>query len=184
MSRKESREQPDEDRRPLVLVFLAALLLVLAAARSTGFLTPTPTAPPLIVWLEGDLPPGLYQFPPQATLADLYQRTAVKAPPALQDLDRPLAPQAAYRLLAGQLPRLLPRMPNEAAPLFFQPLAINSATATQLATIPGIGPKLAARIVAFREKRGGRLTRLEDLLEVNGIGEKKFAVLKENLVLE
>ncbi|MGV1098950.1 ComEA family DNA-binding protein [Thiovibrio sp. JS02] len=183
MSRKNSIEQAGEDRRPLVLLILAALILILAAARSSGLLNSRrPDPPAVIVWLEGDLRAGLYQFPAGATLADLYRRTGCKAPEQAE-LARPLPNQAAIRLTAETPPRFLARMPNAAAPLFFQPLAVNSATAEQLATIPGLGPKLTARIVALREKRGGRLASLEDLLEVKGIGEKKLAVLKKNLVL-
>lgn len=54
---------------------------------------------------------------------------------------------------------------------------LNGATAKQLETLPGIGPALAGRIVEFREKNGP-FKRVEDLLNVRGIGEKKFQKLE------
>ena len=53
---------------------------------------------------------------------------------------------------------------------------LNSATAEQLDTLPGIGPALAGRILDWREQHG-RFTAVDELREVPGIGEKKFAAL-------
>ena len=51
---------------------------------------------------------------------------------------------------------------------------INTASAEELERLPGIGPAMAGRILAFR-KQNGRFRKLDDLLEVSGIGEKKLA---------
>lgn len=48
---------------------------------------------------------------------------------------------------------------------------VNRATADELTLIPGVGPKLAARIVEERNRRGG-FERLEDLRAVHGLGPK------------
>lgn len=50
---------------------------------------------------------------------------------------------------------------------------INSATAQQLEALPGVGPKLAARIVEYRQKAGG-FKSAQELMNVKGIGEKNF----------
>ncbi|HQF86113.1 MAG TPA: helix-hairpin-helix domain-containing protein [Acidobacteriota bacterium] len=54
---------------------------------------------------------------------------------------------------------------------------INTATAAELEELPGIGPKTAQRIVEWR-KENGKFQRVEDLMAVKGIGEKKMAQLK------
>lgn len=51
------------------------------------------------------------------------------------------------------------------------PINLNTATANQIETIKGIGPKTAARIIKQRNAMG-RFTRLEDLLRIKGIGPK------------
>ena len=50
---------------------------------------------------------------------------------------------------------------------------LNRATAEELRALPGIGPVMAERIVAFRKEQGG-FARPEDLKEVPGVGEKTF----------
>lgn len=57
------------------------------------------------------------------------------------------------------------------------PVNINTASAQQLDTLPGVGPKLAARIVEYRQKNGA-FKKVEDLMNVQGIGEKNFLKLK------
>ncbi len=57
-------------------------------------------------------------------------------------------------------------------------LDINQATAEQLQALPGIGPVLAQRIVSYREKTGGFKSK-EELLEVSGIGQKRFQAIRQ-----
>jgi competence protein ComEA len=54
---------------------------------------------------------------------------------------------------------------------------INTATAEVLEQIPGVGPVLAQRIIAYREQNGGFQT-VEQLMEVSGIGEATFAQMQ------
>lgn len=54
---------------------------------------------------------------------------------------------------------------------------INTASAEQLESLPGVGPKLAARIVEHRQKSGA-FKNAEELINVRGIGEKSFAKLQ------
>ena len=60
------------------------------------------------------------------------------------------------------------------------PIALNRASAKELETLDGIGPVLAARIVAYR-KVNGPFVNIEDLLKVSGIGTAKFGQFKEKL---
>ncbi|MEN8240202.1 MAG: helix-hairpin-helix domain-containing protein [Actinomycetota bacterium] len=57
---------------------------------------------------------------------------------------------------------------------------LNRSTASQLEGLPGVGPVLAARIVAFREDNGP-FTEIEDLLDVPGIGEAKLAGMRDDI---
>jgi competence protein ComEA len=57
------------------------------------------------------------------------------------------------------------------------PVNLNTATAAEIATLPGIGPKAAQRIVEHRQKNGG-FKKVEELMKVKGIGEKSFLKLK------
>ena len=57
------------------------------------------------------------------------------------------------------------------------PVNLNTATVEQLATIPGVGPKMAERIIDYRQKNGG-FRKVEDLMNVSGVGEKSFLKMK------
>jgi len=59
---------------------------------------------------------------------------------------------------------------------------INTANATQLSALPGIGEKLAARIVEYRQKAGG-FKSVQELMNVKGIGERNLAKLEPHLTL-
>ena len=59
---------------------------------------------------------------------------------------------------------------------------INQATSAELARLPRVGVKLADRIVAHRTEHGP-FRRIEDLMEVKGIGEKFFSALKPYLAV-
>ena len=59
---------------------------------------------------------------------------------------------------------------------------INTATATELEALPGVGLAMAARIIEHRQKVGG-FKKVEDLMNVKGIGEKMFLNLKPLIVV-
>jgi len=56
-------------------------------------------------------------------------------------------------------------------------LNVNTASAAELEELPGIGPATAARIVEYRQKNGS-FKKVEDLMNIRGIGEKSFLKLK------
>ncbi|WP_203688908.1 ComEA family DNA-binding protein [Streptomyces sp. SID12488] len=60
------------------------------------------------------------------------------------------------------------------------PVSLNTATTDQLDTLPGVGPVLAQHIIDYRTQHGGYRS-VDELRDVNGIGDRRFADLR-NLV--
>ncbi|SNB85707.1 ComEA family DNA-binding protein [Streptomyces sp. PgraA7] len=57
------------------------------------------------------------------------------------------------------------------------PLSLNSATAEQLETLPGVGPVLAQHMIDYRTENNG-FRSVDELRQVNGIGDRRFADLR------
>ena len=129
--------------------------------------------------------PGVYTLPKDARVAD-----AVDLAGGLEDSAVEEAVNMAMRL-RDSMQINIPRVSSSSVPATGEAnvvdyasgsgkININTATASQLKELPGIGPALAERILEFRIA-GGRFEQPEDLMKISGIGEKKYADLK-NLV--
>lgn|SRR5688572_30030262 len=59
---------------------------------------------------------------------------------------------------------------------------LNTATVADLQELPGVGAKVAARIVEYRQKQGP-FKRIEELMNIQGIGEKSFLKLRPQLTV-
>ena len=70
-----------------------------------------------------------------------------------------------------------PRSSAKASAPAGAPINLNTATVAQLETLPGIGKSTAERILEYRQKNGG-FKKVEDLMNVRGIGEKSFLKMK------
>ena len=83
----------------------------------------------------------------------------------------------AHRVIAGLLALafLLNTLPVQGADA--KKVNINNADASQLALLPRVGPSVAGRIVDYRKQNGG-FKKAEDLMLVQGIGEKTFELIK------
>ena len=57
---------------------------------------------------------------------------------------------------------------------------LNTATVAELQVLPGVGAKTAAQIVEYRQKNGA-FKKIEELMNVKGIGEKSFLKLKSQI---
>ena len=158
--------------------------------------TTTTNAAPLAVHVAGAVArPGLYHLPTGSRVADAVALAGGKLPRA--DLDRL---NLAARLVDGQKilvsrrgDPLLPEMgsggggaglsgaageSNPGAPS--EPIDLNAADLAALDSLPGIGPATARAIIEERTRRGG-FRSARDLLRVPGIGEGRFARLKDRV---
>jgi competence protein ComEA len=59
---------------------------------------------------------------------------------------------------------------------------INTASVTELQQLPRVGPKVAQRIVDYRDKHG-KFNRIEEIMKVQGIGEKTYEQLKDQITV-
>lgn len=119
--------------------------------------------------------PGLYKLPDGARVNDAIR--AAGGVNADADLD---ALNLASKLKDGDKV-LVPKRGESVASADGGSSArvnINTATVDQLDTLPGIGPALAQRIIAYREKHGG-FRKLDDLEKVPGIGPAKLDALRD-----
>ncbi|MEP6626036.1 MAG: helix-hairpin-helix domain-containing protein [Acidimicrobiia bacterium] len=147
--------------------------------------TTTTTRPAVLVHVAGAVVrPGLVRVPAGSRVADAIAAAGGGVPEA--DLDRL---NLAAKVVDGQrIP--VAKIGEPAVPAAgggdatvpeaaggSGPVDLNAATPAQLDTLPGVGPSLAAAIIAERERRGG-FTSVDQLRDVRGIGDKRFADLK------
>lgn len=91
-----------------------------------------------------------------------------------------LAAFAGPSFAQTSMPESQATKPAKTAPA--QPVNLNTATASELEALPGVGLATAARIIEYRQKVGG-FKKIEDLMNVRGIGEKMFLSLKPLIVV-
>jgi competence protein ComEA len=113
--------------------------------------------------------PGLVRLPAGSRVAD-----AIKAAGgALPDTDLSTL-NLARKLVDGEL-ITVGTPPDGSGPGGL--VNLNTATEAQLQGLPGVGPVLASRIVAYREQHGG-FRSVDELRKVTGVGDAKFAELR------
>lgn len=123
--------------------------------------------------------PGVYRLPAGARVVDAIARAGGPAAGALlEGINR------AARLADGQQVMVPARGPAAAsapgAAAEEGPISLGSATAEQLETIDGIGPVTAAKIVEYRDRKGG-LASVDQLDQVSGIGPATMESLRARL---
>jgi competence protein ComEA len=98
---------------------------------------------------------------------------------ASMTLRRPLAPALVFSLAlaAVAITATTSAVTVAAAPAEAKLVDLNAAGSDELEAVPGIGKSLATRIVTFREKNGA-FKSVDDLLKVQGIGEKSLEKLR------
>lgn len=176
------------------------------AAATTRAAAPAdpPTPPRLLVHVTGQVgAPGVVQVQQGARVIDAVQAAGGFGPDADQttlNLARLVVdgeqvwvgrPGESPPVSAGSPPRAgMPSLqggasgadgggPGGGAPPV---LDLNTATQSDLESLPGVGPVTAGHILAWRDAHG-RFTRVDELLEVNGIGERTLAQLEPLVVV-
>jgi len=168
------------DRRIFVLVLIGLSVCLPHLCKTLGSAfegRDTVKNQPRIIWLETVAAQGngLYWLDAaignwQEKITPLGSHLPVGASPQGGDALLP-----AYRLQADGQFQPLPS-PAPTAPIFFQPIPINQASLETLMVIPGIGRRLAASIIDYRD-RAGRIDDRASLLAIEGIGEKKATII-------
>ncbi|WP_344974665.1 ComEA family DNA-binding protein [Salinactinospora qingdaonensis] len=143
----------------------------------------TATATSVVVHVGGKVAePGLVTLPAGARVADAIEAAGGVLPDAetgLLNLARPVI-DGEQVLVGLPSPSLGPRQGREGRRR--GPLDLNVATLHQLDELPGVGPVLAGRILDFRAANGG-FASVEQLRDVDGIGERRYAELSELVVV-
>jgi comEA protein len=85
--------------------------------------------------------------------------------------------------MAGLAPVYVVAAENPVASTVIETIHLNQATAEELQTLPGVGPALSERIVQFRTEHGP-FTSVDQLTEVNGVGQAKLAKLRNQLTVD
>ncbi|WP_370592945.1 helix-hairpin-helix domain-containing protein [Streptomyces sp. NBRC 110028] len=138
--------------------------------------------------------PGLRHLPSGARVADAIEAAGGARPGAdTSGLNRARPLVDGEQIVVGAPARQAPAGPAPAGPAAAPApasapgagpgapgggvISLNSATAEQLDTLPGVGPVLARHILDYRTQHGG-FRSIDELREVNGIGDRRFADLR------
>ena len=184
----------------VVVGLLAAgvILLVGRAPRGEAVkLLPPPTAPPVLVYVVGAVAtPGVYSLPAGSHVWDAVQQAGGLLPGANQEVvnlaavlrdgdkinfplqgDPTRAVNEPTPAAAAFQTEEQPGTAATAPPPGARQVNINTASAAELESLPGIGPVLAQRVLEYRQKHGS-FTNIEEILKVNGIGPATFERIK------
>lgn len=151
--------------------------------------TVAPTAAPIRIHVVGAVAqPGVYTLPAGSRLIEAVEAagglTAEADPERINLADFVRDGQQVY------IPRLGTAPPPSPTPLAAQadaggaraPLDLNTATAAELETLPGIGKVYAERIVAYRQEHGP-FKSSEEIMQVKGIGPACYEQIRDLIVV-
>lgn len=111
------------------------------------------------------------------------QPQETQATQASQETQTPEAPEEIQEEAPLELEEAEQQTPQLSAPTEEAPLNLNTATQAELELLPGIGPVLAQAILDYRDSFGG-FSAKEQLMEVSGIGEKRYAAVEALITVE
>ncbi len=182
-----------DQRRALLSIFalfiaVAGLLYILAQGRASAVgidrisvpiaLPAEPTAPPLIIVdVAGKvLRPGVYSLPKGSRAIDAIKAAGNKqAGVDTSDINLAHLLFDGEQIIVGA-PKYFPTVKSSKAKSAKPsgPISINNGSESDLESLPGIGPVMAGRIIAYR-KLHGAFQVIDDLRKVSGMGKATFA---------
>ncbi len=179
----------DPGRRGVRALAVVAVLVLLVAGylawQARPHAEPVPVASPgasvapvpagtVVVAVQGRVAhPGLYRLPNGSRVADAIDA----AGGALPGVDLSYV-NLARKLVDGELILVGVAPPSTGPGTPGGKVNLNTASLAELDTLPGVGPALAQRILDYRSQHGS-FTSVDDLRHVPGIGDAKFAELKD-----
>ncbi|MCX4778346.1 ComEA family DNA-binding protein [Streptomyces sp. NBC_01264] len=163
--------------RPRPVTAPAVVAPAAAAVPAPTAVRAGPGAGPVLVDVSGKVrEPGVRKLPPGSRVEDaLAAAGGVRPGTDTTGLNRARVLLDGEQVMVGAP---APPPPTGRGGPASGPLSLGTATAEQLDGLPGVGPVLAQHIVDFRTVRGG-FRSVEELRQVNGIGERRFADLRE-----
>ncbi len=166
--------------------------VVVPAVVATGAPLPGTSAAPsaataeVVVAVAGEVArPGLVRLPAGSRVDDAVRAAGgivEGADPGLLNLARKVVDGEQVLVGVDPPPGALPGAPGAGPAPDAGPVDLNTATVPDLDALPGIGPVLAQRIVDWRTEHG-RFESVEQLREVTGIGESKYADLSAEVAV-
>ncbi len=172
----------------ILLGLFVALLIWVVARNPSGqavTLRPVPTEKPIVVYITGAVPrPGVYALAQGSRVQDAISaaggfladadKTGLNLARALEDGE-----QLDIAYTSGSSPVIGTPIPAPTeAPSNSELININTASQTELESLPGIGPTTAQKIIAYREANGP-FAKIEDIVNVSGIGPGTFEKIKD-----
>lgn len=172
----------------VLIILVSAGILLVTGHREGGIKIVNPHGEPEVVFkvdVEGAVrQPGVYNLNPSDRVEDAIRAAGGPLPEA--DLSK-VSKSLAAKITDGERIIVPFRGSNEAGSSLSrggnaEKININTASLSELDTLPGIGPTTAQRIIEYREQNGG-FNSIEEIMNVSGIGEAKFEKIKDLITI-
>lgn len=146
---------------------------------------PTSTPAPIRVHVSGAVrQPDVYELPAGSIAKDAVEAAGGPTDNAnLDGVNLAVELRDQQQVYVPRQGETVPMAPaSEGGGAVSGPVDINTATAAELETLPGIGPKTADSIVEYREANG-TFGAIEDIMDVPGIGEGTFEKIRDRITV-